>query len=109
MPMPEFGPVTWSLSSTGASTQVVTPPSLLTSQQITVIADMAAAGDTGVFGIEHARTSTSAFVRMGSTAYSVSSGGSVTVQLSGPLYAVRPYLISRTSTTAVMTIQMVGV
>lgn len=98
---------TWSTAtwthdtSTGASTKVCDVAGLLTCRNITITIETPVTADTCVVGIEHARTSTSPFQRMGSTAYVLNSSlapESLTIQLEGPLFAVRPYLISRTNT-----------
>jgi len=108
---------TWSTAtwtgniSTGASTNVFDGIGLRSCLQVTITIETPAAIDTCVVGIEHARTSTSPFQRMGSTAYVLNSSlapESLTVQLEGPLFAVRPYLISRTSTATKVVIALAG-
>lgn len=59
-------------------------------------------------GIEAGLDSTSPFVRMGSTAYALSSGEIQVVQLTGPLQAVRPYLIARTDSNAIVRVVLHG-
>lgn len=91
------------LASTGASTKVFDGAGLKTCQRVTITIETLNAVDTAVVGIEHARTSTSPFGRIGgSTGYALASSGaaeSVTVSLDGPFCAIRPYLISRTAST----------
>lgn len=105
----------WSTSeftSSGASTRVYDGIGLQTCRQVTLTIETTEAVDTAVVGIEHARTSTSPFVRLGSTAYALASSGaaeSLTVQLAGPLFAVRPFLISRTASTTKIVIALVAV
>ena len=100
----------WStLSSTGASTTVYgVRGELRGCRNITFIADANVAGDTAAIGIESGPTDTGFFDRMGSTAYSVSSGLAVTIQFTGPLECVRPYFIARTASTTVVNITLVG-
>ena len=45
---------------------------------------------------------------MGSTGYSLSSGVAATIQLDGPLAAIRPYVISKTASTTEVTILIVA-
>ena len=94
----------WSLTSTGASTSILALPNEC--QNIVIAADCADVASTAGIGIEHARTSTGTYVRMGSTAYAISSGESVVIQLDGPLFYVRPYLISRTDSSVVVRISL---
>jgi hypothetical protein len=96
----------WSLTSTGASTAICS--GLNSAQNITLTADCESAADTGYFGIEAAADSTSRFVRMGSSAYSISSGEACVVQLDGPLGCIRPYLISRSGATSIIRIRLLG-
>jgi len=84
-------------------------PGLQFSEAVTFTAWVDGATDTAVIGIEHAFSSTSNFDRMGSTAYSISSGGQVTIQLPGPLRAVRPFVIAKTASTTVVNINLDGV
>ena len=96
------------ISSSGAQT-AEDGPGLQHSQAITITAWCDAVADTAVIGIEHGWNSTSPFDRLGSTAYSISSGLSVTIQLSGPLRAVRPFVIAKTASTTLVNIALDGV
>ena len=109
MPLPELH-FTWSLTSSGAAT-ALDAPGLRTSRTLTFCAQMdnaSGSGDTCVFGLEHGLSSTGTFERLGSTAYTVSSGGSVTVQLNGPLFVVRPFVIAKTASTATLILRVIG-
>ena len=95
---------TWSttaLISSGAAA-AYDGEGLKTCRNLTFTIETRAVADTAVVGLEYARTSTSPFVRMGSTAYALASSGALEaqiVQLSGPVGAVRPYVISKTGST----------
>lgn len=106
MGVPEFD-FNWLLTSTGAGT-VNADDALKNCQRLTIIADCLVAGDTATIGIESGPNSTGFFDRMGSTAYTISSGAAVTIQLSGPLLAIRPYYINRTASTSSVRIRVVG-
>lgn len=95
----------WSLTSSGASTQLWV--GLETAQNVTLVVDVSGGTDTCVVGIEHGwePASTGHFSRLGSTAYSVSSGASVTIQLNGPMAVIRPYLIAKTAATTTVRIR----
>ena len=108
MPIPEAF-FKWTLTSTGASTTVYgTNGELRHCRNLSLLVNTAVAGDTAAVGIESGPTDTGFFDRMGSTAYSVSSGVAATIQFSGPLECVRPYLIARTAATSVITVTLVG-
>ena len=100
----------WVLTSTGASTTIFgTNNELRVCRNLTFIVDCSVTNDTCAIGIESGPTDTGFFDRMGSTAYSVSSGGfAATIQLSGPLACVRPYLIARTASTSVINVTLLG-
>lgn len=103
---------TAALISSGASTLVYDGEGLKTCRNITITIENRVNADTCVVGMEHARTSTSPFVRMGSTAYALASSAapeSVTVQLSGPVCAIRPYVISKTASTTKIIISLTAV
>ena len=99
------------LTSSGAAADVYDNIGLRRCRNITITIEKGSVTDTAVVGIEHARTSTSPFVRMGSTAYALDSSGagqSVTVQFSGPLFAVRPFVISKTASTTAVVVCLAG-
>lgn len=100
----------WVLTSTGAGS-AASGLGLRTSQTLTFAVFCEALNDTCAIGIESAPKNTStAWTRMGSTAYSVSSGGQcVIVQVAGPLFQVRPYLIARTASTSFVDVHLTGV
>ena len=112
MPIPEAFFRWPALDSSGASTTVYGDNGDLRGcRNITITIEKGAAADTAVVGIEHARTSTSPFVRMGSTAYLLDSsavGQSVTAQFTGPLFTIRPYVISKTASTTIVTVALIG-
>lgn len=106
---------TWStgdLLSTGAASKVYDGAGLKTCRNVTITIETQAIADTCVIGIEHARTSTSPFVRMGSTAYALASSvarEAMTVQFDGPVCAIRPYVISRTASTTKIVMALTAV
>lgn len=108
MPIPEAF-FKWILTSTGASTTIFgVNGELRHCRNLTFLIDANVAGDTAAVGIESGPTDTGFFDRMGSTAYSISSGVAATVQFSGPLMCVRPYFISRTAATSAINVTLVG-
>lgn len=108
MPIPEVF-FKWVLTSTGASATVFGETGQLRHcRNLTFLVDASVAGDTAFIGIESGPTDTGFFDRMGSTAYSVSSGVSATIQFSGPLLCVRPYLVARTASTSIVNVTLVG-
>jgi len=103
---------TATLLSSGASTLVYDGIGLKTCRNVTITIEKPSASDTAVVGIEHARTSTSPFERMGTTAYALASSvapQSVTMQLVGPLCAIRPYVISKSASTTKIVISLTAV
>jgi len=98
----------WTLTSTGAAATACDGAGLRWAQQLTFSVACQAPADTCSFGIEAAPQNSTLFTRMGSTLYSVSSGACAIVQLTGPLQQVRPYLISRTASTSIVTVQLDG-
>lgn len=99
------------LTSSGASTVVYDNPGLRTCRNVTIVAETQVDADTAVIAIEHARTSTSPFVRLGSTAYALASSAApeaIVIQLTGPLFAIRPFVISKTASTTVVNIALIG-
>jgi hypothetical protein len=106
---------TWSttaLISSGAA-QAYDGEGLKTCRQLTFTIEKRVTTDTAVVGIEFARTSTSPFVRMGSTAYALASSVAPNecqvVQLAGPIGAVRPYVISKTASTTKVIVSLLAV
>ena len=100
------------LLSSGASTLVYDGVGLKTCRNVTVTIEKPNTTDTAVVGIEHARTSTSPFARIGSTAYALASSAapeSVTVSLTGPLCVIRPYVISKTASTTKIIVSITAV
>ena len=97
----------WSLTSSGAAAAEA-GAGLQQASNLTFVAAVEGITDTASIGIEHALNSTGNFERQGSTLYSISSGVSVTIQLNGPLLCVRPFVISRTASTTVVVIKLVG-
>lgn len=104
---------TAALISSGASTLVYDGPGLKTCRNITLVIEKPVTTDTCVVGIEAAADSTGRFVRMGSTAYALASSVApnecAVVQLTGPLGAIRPYVISKTASTTKLTITLMAV
>jgi hypothetical protein len=97
-----------------ASSGPATPCSglgLRLSQTINITVGCQAVNDTVVFGIEAAPQNNSTnWTRLGSTAYSVSSGGQcAVVQLTGGVQQIRPYIIAKTASTTLVDIQLDGV
>lgn len=82
-------------SSTGAHGTIFDNVGLRLCQNLTLQL-ICGNGGTCSFGIEVGTDSTSGFSRMGSTAYEMSSASQQVVQFSGPVEAIRPYLIART-------------
>lgn len=85
-------------SSTGAHGTILNSVGLRLCRNFTVqmICEAAGAGGTCSIGIEVGTDSTSGFARMGSTKYDLSSGSQQVYQWSGPVEAIRPYLVGRT-------------
>lgn len=104
---------TAALISSGASTLVYDGIGLRTCRNLTFTIEKLVTTDTAVVGIEFARTSTSPFARVGSTAYALASSVApnecVVVQLSGPVGAVRPYVISKTASTTKLIVSLMAV
>lgn len=59
-------------------------------------------------GIEAGIDSTSGFARMGSTRYELAAGETQVVQFSGPQMCLRPYLIARTNSNALVRVILTG-
>lgn len=95
----------WTLTSTGAGTA---KEGLRTCGFLTLL--LQANESTASVGIEVGRSSTSPFVRMGSTSYDLGWGESQVVQMDGPVPAIRPYLIGPlASTSASVVVELFGV
>ena len=111
MPFPEVD-FKWVTTSSGALT-AFEGLGLRAARTITVVAQAGGSASTAEIGIESglpsdASTYTIKFDRMGSTGYSLSSGIAATIQLDGPLAAIRPYVISKTASTTEVTILIVA-
>lgn len=104
---------TAALASTGASTLVCDGIGLRTCRNLTFFLSKLVTTDTAVIGIEFAPDSTSPFARVGTTSYllasSVAPNDGVVVQLSGPVGAVRPYVISKTASTTKLLVTLMAV
>jgi len=97
------------LTSTGASTLTYGDQrELRDCRNITLIAQAHETTDTAVIGIESAIDSTGKFERLGSTGISLSSGVSATIQFTGPLGTIRPYIIAKTGSTTRVSIVLMG-
>ena len=100
----------WRMGSgtdTGASTTVFDNMGLRACRNLSLYLASDTASTMSI-GIEVGVDSTSPWVRMGSTAYTLGAGDAVVVQFSGPVEAIRPYLITRTNSAAIATIRLTG-
>lgn len=105
----------WTLTSTGASTNVFEGFGPRTAQNFTFSCQTEGSATTAAIGIEAGVPSdaltvgvSAKFERMGSTLYTLSSLAATIIQVTGPLAAIRPYVIDKTNSTTVVQIVLLG-